>query len=111
MAQTFDADQMVVAADLTSIDLVGSAVVGHLAKHVRRHVLVGQILENLLSALRHIARAGKDECHRSDGLGHHAQRYLVASVAHGLTGHTRVAVVVRWSDVHEGRVVTQCQQP
>ena len=104
--------ELVRPSDLAGVQLVDVSVHGDLLKHVRGHILVGQLLEDLLgtlntnmlpvynlyirhkitSYLRHIARASEDKGHGTNGLGHHAKRYLVACVSDSLSGLVRVPV-------------------
>ena len=103
--------ELILPPHFARVQLVLGPVLRHLLQHRRRHVLVRQLLEDLLRTLRHVARSGKDEGHGSDGRRHHPQGDLVAGVPNALTRVVRVPVVVSWPDVHEWRVVTQGQHP
>ena len=49
-----------------------------------------------------VSGAGEDEGERSERLGHHAERYLVAGLPDRRLRHVRAAVVVRGADVLHG---------
>ena len=75
---------IICSADLACVELVLGAVLCHLVQHGGRHVLVRQLLEDLLRALADVARPGEDESHRADGVGHQAQADLVPRVPDAL---------------------------
>ena len=76
---------------------------GDLLQHVGRHVLVRELLDDLLSALRHVPGPSEHERQSSQRAGQHAERHLVARVPHRLARHLRVAVVVRRTDMLKRR--------
>lgn len=76
-----------------------TSVLRHLVQHVGRHVLVRQLLDDLLRSLRHVTGAGEDEGERPQRARHHAKRDLVAGVPHRLPRHLRIAIVVRRANV------------
>lgn len=69
------------------------------SEHLRRHVLVWQLLEHLLATLADVTAAGEDEGQRPNRPGHGTQGNLVSGVSDRLSGHTRVSVIVRGSNV------------
>ena len=66
---------------------------------------------NICPHLGDIAGPCEHERHRSDRLWHHVQRDLITRVSDTLSGVMRVPVVVSLTDVHEGGVVAECQEP
>ena len=52
-------------------------------------------LKDFLSALRDVARSGEDERQRADGFRHHSDGHFESGIAHRLSRHTRIAVIVR----------------
>ena len=103
-------NQMILARHFTCVHFIGGAMFGHFFQLTRTHVLVGQLAKHFLCALRHVARAGEHECERTDRFGHEAERDLVAGVADGLASHLARSVVVSGTDVHEGRVMAECEE-
>ena len=71
-------------------------MLGHLVQHGGRYVLVGQLLEDLLRALAHVARPREDERHRADRIWHQAQADLVPRVPDALPRVVAVPVCTRW---------------
>ena len=58
-----------------------------------------------------VSGAGEDEGERSERLGHHAERYLVAGLPDRRLRHVRAAVVVRGADVLHGHRHTDTPCP
>lgn len=117
----FNADEMVASANFAGVNLVGGSVIGHFLEHVRRDVLVRQILyttrvnlsstrllyrfnwnvylENLLGALRDVARPRENKRQRTNRFWQHANSDFEASVTYRLASHPRISVVVRRPNV------------
>ena len=70
---------------LANVELPPVPLLGDLLEHRGRHVLVGQLLEDLLRALRHVPRPSEDERQRPDRLRHQPEGDLVAGVADALS--------------------------
>lgn len=71
------------------IQFVAGSLGGNLLEHARWNILMGKLLEHLLSPLAHIARTGEHEGHGADGVGHQAQGDLVSRVPNALSGSRR----------------------